>query len=211
MKYRKAIYTKVTEPAKIKLLIPYTKPTAQLQTVVDCIRIQAVQPVLVKTGPGDDYWTMIRDAWEEGDEFFIVEQDVIVWQGGLRQLDECPQDWCTFPTMCHGRMISTTLGCVKFGKQMIERNPGLLDDIETTWYHLDASIADKMGWPYFRPHAHWPPATHLNEVQWPDSISTRFMLERKIVWQSMEAGGEAIVKAVTSEANVLDGVTQDKE
>jgi hypothetical protein len=207
----KYIYTKVEEPADVRVLIPYTKVTSTLQTVVDCLRIQQVQPELIKVGKDDGYWRLLRDAWAEGKEFYIVEQDVIVWQGGIRQLSNCGEDWCTFPTMCHGRMISTTLGAVKFGQQMVERNPGLFDDIETTWFHLDASIADKMGWPYIRPHAHWPPATHLNEVQWPDNISTRYMLERKIVWQSMEAGGEAVVKAVTLDAKVLDGVTQDKE
>jgi hypothetical protein len=51
-----------------------------------------------------------------------------------------------------------------------------------------------MGWPFVKPHAHWPPATHLNEVQWADEISRRYSLQRKVVWQSMEAGGEAVAR-----------------
>jgi hypothetical protein len=160
----------------------------RLQLIIDCLRIQYVQPELVKVGGGDEYHTMLREAWDAGETFYVVEQDVAVWQGAIRQLNDCAEGWCTLPTMCHGRMITTTFGCVKFGATLIERNPNFFDDIATTWFHLDAGFADKMGWPYIKPHAHWPPATHLNEVQWADDISQRYTLERKLVWQSMEAG-----------------------
>lgn len=201
----KTIYTKVVEPADISVVIPYTKTSHLLQTVVDCLRIQQVQPELVKVGKGDEYWRLLRERWELGREFIVVEQDVIVWQGGLRQLVECEQDWCTFPTMCHGRLIPTTLGCVKFGARLIERHPAFWDDIPSRWYHLDANFASKIGWPYIRPHAHFPPATHLNEVQWPDEISHRYMLERKVVWQSHEEGGDAVVRMVNAEGEATPG------
>ena len=201
----KSIYTKVNEPVDVRVLIPYTKPSHRLQLVVDCLRIQRVQPELHPVGPGDEYHKLLSQAWAEGKQFFIVEHDVAVWQGGIRALAECDQDWCTLPTMCHGRMVTTTFGCVKFGAGLIERYPDFFSDIPTTWFHLDSGLADKMGWPYIRPHAHWPPATHLNEVQWPDEVSTRYTLERKMVWQSMEQGGEPVVRASNTEDQVLVG------
>ena len=185
---RLKLYTKVETPAPVRVLLPYTKPTAKLQTVIDCLRIQYVQPELVKVGDAAEYWTALRDAWAEGKEFIVVEQDVMVWQGAIESLSTCTHDWCTLPTMCHGRMISTTFGCIKFGQQLIERRPGWWDDIPTTWFHLDANFTDKMGWPFIKPHVHGPAATHLNEIQWADDISTRYTLERKVAWQSMEEG-----------------------
>lgn len=208
MKRHPVIYTKVTEPADVRVIVPYLKTSAQMQTVVDCLRIQQVQPELHQTGPGDDYWRLLRDVWAEGKEFFVVEHDVAVWQGAIRALTDCEEDWCTLATMCHGRMITTTFGCVKFGSRLIERNPGFWDDIPSTWFHLDANFTDKMGWPYIRPHSHWPPATHLNEVQWPDEVSQRYTLERKLVWQSMEAGGAAVAKASNTEDQVLVGTVR---
>jgi hypothetical protein len=202
------IYTKVNEPADVRVLLPYLKTSYQLQMVVDCLRIQRVQPELHKVGPGDEYWRLLRDTWAEGKQFFIVEHDVAVWQGGIRALAECAEDWCTYPTMCHGRMVTTTFGAVKFGAQLIERNPGFFSDIPPTWFHLDSGFADKMGWPYIRPHAHWPPATHLNEVQWADEISTRYTLERKLVWQSMENGGEPVAKATNTADEVSVGTVR---
>lgn len=184
----KDIYSHVEEPTDARVIIPYVKASHQLQTVVDCLRIQRVQPELHKVGDGDSYWKLLKDVWAEGEEFILVEHDVLVWMGGIENLRRCEKDWCTLPTMCHGLMFSTALGCVKFGKQLIERYPGFWDDIPTTWFTLDASFADKMGWPYIRPCIHNPPATHLNEIQWGDSISTRWALERKIAWQAKEVG-----------------------
>jgi len=191
---RRRLYTKVEEPAPVRVLVPYTKPTVTLQLVLDCLRIQYVQPELVKVGDGAEYHTALADAWAAGEEFFVVEHDVVVWMGGIRQLAECDEDWCSLPTMCHGRLIPTTFGCVKFGKRMVEQNPGFWDDIDTTWFYLDAGFADKMGFPFIKPHAHMPPATHLNEVQWADDISTRWALERKIVWHGMESEDKTVVK-----------------
>ena len=136
----------------------------------------------------------MRNNWSLGEEFFVVEQDVIVWLGAIERMQGCAEKWCTLPTICHGRIITTTFGCVKFGSDLIEKNPGFWDDIPTTWFHLDANFTDKMGWPYIRPHPHDPIATHLNEVQWPDSASKRFSLERKVVWQSMEEGCKTVAK-----------------
>ena len=190
----RSIWTRVEEPLDVRVIVPYVKTSHKLQTVVDCLRIQFVQPELVKVGDDESYWSLLRDEWAKGEEFFIVEQDVIVWTGAISMLQACAQSWCTLPTLCHGRMITTTFGCVKFGKQLVERNPGIWDDISRNWFHLDANFTTAMGWPFIGPHAHYPSATHLNEIQWPDAISKRWSITRKMVWQSMEAGNEPVAR-----------------
>lgn len=185
---RVKLFTRVEEPMPVDVYVPYIKASHTLQLVIDCIRAQQVQPQLVKVDDADAYWRFLKERWSEERAFAIVEHDVVTWLGSLQQLFECEKQWCTLATVCHGRMITTTLGCVRFSQQMQEQRPGFFDDIDSTWFHLDASIADKLGWPYIRPHSHWPAATHLNEVQWPDAISVRYALERKMVWQSHEEG-----------------------
>lgn len=182
------LYTRVEQPAPARVLIPFTRVDQKLQFVIDCLRAQQIQPELALVDAGDAYWTLLRDAWSEGETFYVVEQDVAVWMGAIQQMEECEYPWCSLPTMCHGRMIPTTFGCVKFSAELIEKNPDFWEDIPTRWYHLDANFADKMGWPWIRPHVHSPPATHLNEIQWPDEISVRFAIERKMVWQAHEEG-----------------------
>jgi hypothetical protein len=192
MMRRRSIWTKVEEPADTRVIVPYTKVTEKLQMVVDCLRIQFIQPELVKVGVDDAYWRTLRDAWADGREFFVVEQDVMVWPGAIALMVGCAENWCTLPTLCHGRILTTTFGCVKFGAQMIERNPDVWDNMDTTWCYLDAHLSESMGWPFILPHAHYPVAAHLNEVQWPDSISRRFP-EHKMSWRSQEAGGGPVV------------------
>lgn len=186
------LWTKVEKPADTRVLVPYMKATEKLQAVVDCLRIQFIQPEMVEVDEGDAYWRMLRDAWAEGREFFVVEQDVMVWPGSIAFLAGCSQDWCTLPTLCHGRMFTTSLGCMRFSARMIERNPGIWDRIDPEWMYLDAHLSEDMGWPFIGPHAHYPAAAHLNESQWPDDISMRF-IERRVGWHSQESGGDPVV------------------
>lgn len=190
MRRRKKIetYTHVEEPRDIDVYVPYTRQDEKLQFVVDCLRIQRVQPQLVKVGNGTEYYDLLREAWKRERTFFIVEQDVVVWYGAIPKMEQCEFQWCTLATICHGREITTTFGCVKFSDKLLQQRPGFWDDIEPVWYHLDANFADKIGWPFIKPHSHWPIATHLNEVQWHDSVSTRYTLERKNVWRASEEG-----------------------
>ena len=188
------VWTKVEEPMDVRVLVPYVKSNHRLQTVVDCLRIQFVQPELHKVNDGDAYWRLLDETWRQGREFFVVEHDVIAWPGAIGTMQACPEPWCTLGLLCHGRLITTTLGCVKFGAVLMEREPEFWSDIPKTWFHLDANSSSRLGWPDIRPCVHEPPGIHLNEVQWPDSISKRWAVSRKVVWQSMEAGGEPVAR-----------------
>jgi len=188
----KRIWTKVEEPNAMHVVVPYTKVTSLLQTVVDCLRIQFIQPELHKVGDNGDYWKLLDGLWRLGEEFFVVEQDVIVGAGGLHFMRDCPEPWCSNPTVCHGRLISTTFGCVKFGSSLMG-DPDFWSDIPKTWFRLDANFANKQGFPKVRPHVHHPAALHINEKQWPDSISKRFG-NRKLGWKSVDLDGEPAVQ-----------------
>lgn len=182
------IRTRVNSPNDMRVIVPFTKPTHLLQTVVDSLRLQFIQPELYKVGDDDRYWQMLDRMWRRGETFYIVEQDVLVPAGGLHQLRDCPDPWCSLPTVCHGRLIATTFGAVKFGAALMTADPGFWADIPTTWFRLDANFANKMDYPHVRPHPHFPAALHINEKQWPDSISTDHP-ERKLGWKSMDLDG----------------------
>src|SRR6185436_8277734 len=111
---RMKLWTKVEKPVDRRVLVTYTKATEKVQAVIDCLRIQYVQPEVVKVDTGDAYWKMLRDAWEDGREFMVVEHDVMVWPGSVAFLFSCDMDWCVLPTLCHGRMYTTSLGAMRF-------------------------------------------------------------------------------------------------
>jgi len=149
-------------------MVPYTKAGERLQVVVDCLRYQRIQPELYEMTDEDSYWTLLQANWER--EFFIVEQDVLVWAGAIPAMAACPSDWCTLPTICKGREVTTSFGCVKFGQGLIDRHPRLWDGLPKNWDTLDYCFAAKMqeGYETRRPCVHRPMATHLNEAHWPD-------------------------------------------
>lgn len=185
------LVTKVEEPLDVKLIIPYVKPNHLLQTVIDCLRIQFVQPQLRKVGDNEDYWKLLSGLWDEGEEFFIVEQDVIVWPGAIPVMQRCENEWCHLPSLCQGRVCKGTFGCVKFGASLIAKHPDVWQTTNREWYHLDYEIhkaleSDKT----VGNCIHWPAASHLNEIHWPDTISTRYNPIK--LWKSMNNDGEPV-------------------
>ena len=192
-------WTKVETPLQAKVIVPFVKESFILQVVVDSLRLQFVQPELKKIDKKDEdgYWKLLKETWEEGEEFFVVEHDCVIWPGAINLMKICPEPWCTLPSLCHGRMITTTFGCVKFSQELIDTEPNVWDEIaerkNKIWFRQDANFSDAMGWPDVRPCVHFPPIIHLNEIQWPDAISKRDSY-KKIAWQHVEKYGTATNK-----------------
>ena len=70
------LWTKVEEPADTRVLVPYVKATEKVQAVIDCLRLQFIQPEVVKVDEGDAYWRMLRDAWALGKRIGIRAEDI---------------------------------------------------------------------------------------------------------------------------------------
>lgn len=107
----------------------------------------------------DAYRRGMRDKWQEGESFIVLEQDVAPWPGALTQLWECPEPWCAFPEMHTFVMNHTNLGCVKFGERFIAEHPTLWDR-PIRWENLDHHLYGEL-----RPevhHRHLPPVLHMN-------------------------------------------------
>jgi len=188
------IWTKVEEPLDVTVIVPYMKPSSVLQTVVDALRIQFVQPRLVKLHKSPEaYWELLQQTWSKGDEFFIVEQDIIVWPGAINEMRNCEELWCTLPSLCHGNIVAATFGCVKFSAQLIAENQDIWDKVaerSKVWFVQDSGFSKEMMAINKHPHVHFPAAIHLNEVQWPLEISKRDAW-KKVVWQYMETTEDA--------------------
>ena len=174
-------WTKVEEPLPLTVLVPYTRESGLLQSVVDSLRVQFVQPEARKIHGKFGYWELLCEYWARGDAFFVVEQDVIAWCGAIKHMADCPETWCTTPLLCRGSLFITSLGCAKFSKELVTSRPTLVEDLEDhDWHWLDKNIAESIGMDP-GPHAHYPPSTHLNEIQWPNTISRRWAYRK--VWQ----------------------------
>lgn len=84
------------------------------------------------------YAGMVADAWRDG--FVLVEHDVVPWVGAVRQLWDCPGDWCAFRYAKGGSTIRS-LGLVKFSARLVRSNLGLADGWRgVEWRELETAV-----------------------------------------------------------------------
>jgi hypothetical protein len=58
------------------------------------------------------YWEAIAERWGAGD-LMVVEHDIVIHDQVVRQFEDCPNAWCTYPYW-HGGWMDKALGCTRF-------------------------------------------------------------------------------------------------
>jgi hypothetical protein len=129
------------------VVVPYTdlKPEtsaalAAANVAFDCIPV----------GKSDTaYWELLDALWSDGEDFAIVEQDIVVEPGTLHSFAGCSRSWCcaTYPYLRSEKYAGS--GCVRFRAELIERVPDLMQRVAghsdvkhppKMWCSLDAFI-----------------------------------------------------------------------
>lgn len=109
------------------------------------------------------YCRLLREMWARGDEFIVVEQDVVPWGGATAHLCECDRPWCLFGYRHDSDFTEQTahMGCVKFGSALIEATRGVWD-ADTHWSQCDL-LLDRVGREAgLVPHQHYPHVLNAN-------------------------------------------------
>jgi hypothetical protein len=125
------------------------------------------------TGDDTAYSALVARLWRARGTFIVVEQDMVPTVGLLEEMWECPEDWCsgyeamliTDPPI--GEVKSWSMGCMKFGSDLMTSMPWVMDGPGLSWRSLDFYIFDRMGRgdprkPGGAPHLHGPPMRHLH-------------------------------------------------
>lgn len=108
------------------------------------------------------YADFFRSVWAGLGDLVVVEGDSIPPPGAIRQLLDCPRDWCTHESWVGDRYLDNTLGLVKFSQLLQLQEPGLADKaLSAPWL----------------PGQHWDrglgmtaPQKHLGEVPLEESV-----------------------------------------
>ncbi len=74
------------------------------------------------------YWQLLSELWLRRETFCIVEQDVIVRPDTLKELEDCPESWCSFPVPYLGGEYYG-LACTKFDTRIIDAVPDALNEV----------------------------------------------------------------------------------
>lgn len=128
------------------------------------------------------YWELLRDCWAKGEDFAVVEHDVVCRPDVVEQFDDCPEPWCVFgyTPICHQACLeawANMLGCTRFRAELMEELPELLTSIPVErrdWHNLCTELGGNkiagVDQPTLRPgslrhagyahHWHTPPVRH---------------------------------------------------
>ena len=133
----------------MKIVVPYT----DLHSVTEkALRMTGRKFRKVDVSKDDEaYWRLLSKLWAEGEDFCIVEQDIVVNPGVFDEFEDCPNEWAanSYP-FCH--KIAEGLGCTRFSGSLTRRFPEILDEVAKLpvpgfpgykyWITLDSSIRD---------------------------------------------------------------------
>lgn len=116
------------------------------------------------------YYRLFTRIWDKKETFCIVEHDIVVWPGGISELEACHEPWCVLPYYCSVGWIIDGLGCTKFSKELIEAQPDFFKEPYPTccqhskhYCGMDRFIAHRMNDLGIKPHVHSPGVVNLND------------------------------------------------
>ncbi len=115
--------------------------------------------------PHDDpyaYWRLIRRLYEHGQDWLIIEQDIIITQTQLDSFDECPEPWCVYG-YDRGTANFAALGAFRLRREVMATYPQLLRREMPEDIYFDQCDGQLYGRLYavgLRPHRHSPDVGH---------------------------------------------------
>ena len=135
-----------------KVLVPFTALRAETIVALgnsDIDYEMVARPITDDQGyfhALSEAWTPTQDHYPE--PFIVVEHDIMVRPETLRELRDCPEDWCAAPYPYLNEDEAWGMGCVKFTDRLIVRNHRMFDAIgygdslhpPRHWCAMDARI-----------------------------------------------------------------------
>lgn len=143
----------------MRIVSPYVsefpEATAALPTGTERVQIAADDP--------EGYWRLLRDLWQSGDDFLLIEQDMVLPSGAVEQFAACPREWCGLPYFMHEGW-GCWHGVIRYRASLTQRFPDLPDAIQMRhWQSLDSAWLNHLrAGGLNEAHWHWPTARHLS-------------------------------------------------
>ena len=162
--------------APLKVVYPFT------------VRRDEAEAALAQYAPGylpvdvsahdEAYFDLLSDLWRAGEDFAIVEHDVVIHDQVIPQFEQCGQPWCLNAYPRHDLpefLLMGNLGCTRFTEELLLGEPDVLEEAigivtgmpPKHWVHIDDRIRFVLrqrrlvNGHLMVPHVHEPPVRHL--------------------------------------------------
>jgi len=105
----------------MKVIVPATHVSAE---TLAAIRRSGHIACVAKVGGSDTaYWELLNTLWNLGEDFTLVEQDIVVGPDTLTGFEQCPNNWCCAPYPYLGSDKYAGNGCTRIRAQLIRECP----------------------------------------------------------------------------------------
>ena len=142
----------------MKVLLPYTVLYPEVRAAVAAEEPDTWIEEDLSGGPKSGYWRFVRSQW--GSPFIIVEHDIVVFPGALRELWACPRAWCAYLYPMDADVDLAAFGCVKFASPLTDKPWPVPKPVP--WFSLDSTMEyalESAGW---EKHVHLRHVRHVN-------------------------------------------------
>lgn len=136
----------------MRIVVPHTHISRE--TVISLLGAASDWEVIDVSGSDTAYFDLLNQLWTAGDEFALVEQDIVVRPSTFASFERCPNPWCAAPYPYLGSSTYAGLGCTRFRSEILAAHPDLMDDVALHnyeghcpkhWCTLDAAIQRELG------------------------------------------------------------------
>ena len=163
-----------------KVIVPFT--SLRSETVVALADSDIPYEMMARPITDDEgYFFCLAEAWTPPtgavEPFILVEHDIVVRPETLRELRDCPEDWCAAPFEYLDKPEAWGMGCVKFSDRLIARNLNLfheISEIEDAHPARHWCVMDYRIWTYLTSrgeHRHDHPGPALEHIGHPGTTS----------------------------------------
>lgn len=119
------------------------------------------------------YERIIREYWEAGEDFAVVEPDIVIREDVAEAFQLCPCKYGCFPYNWVTD-VGPALGCTWFRSELLHQYPDAMAKVSSkniSWKQLDVVLmrhvlAREYG---EQPHVHLPAVQHLNKPLLPEA------------------------------------------
>jgi hypothetical protein len=160
----------------LRVVCPFIDGRLEEETLA-ALRAEGMGEAVHRLEERDDaYWELLLALWTCGDDFVLVEQDIVIWEGAVELLATCPSGWCALPYelyVAHQPRLHYGLGCTKFSAAFCQQYPLAIERIGIEgnemhppkhWCNLDDRLATYLRGMGAQLCTHWPEVDHVHPV-----------------------------------------------
>lgn len=115
------------------------------------------------------YYEALTEIWGKGEDFAIIEHDVVIHDLVVEEFESCPEPWCVFgyDNMCHPECQeawANQLGCTRFRAELMEEVPDALTSVPPgplqDWHNVCDGLGNNLRAVGYWHHWHTPHVGH---------------------------------------------------